>query len=116
MADLSIVNKRTRELTGLELNCLREEVNKYLIGEDSVISVVLCTYFGFAQIESLIQLSYSFGCLETRCSSGCLENDRIEKLQRDKTFGLITLQGTAELALMHAQGRVSKKGDAHYPD
>lgn len=34
LADLSIPNKLTRDLTGIELNSLREEVSKYLTGED----------------------------------------------------------------------------------
>ncbi|XP_015571463.1 small ribosomal subunit protein S13, mitochondrial-like isoform X1 [Ricinus communis] len=34
LIDLSLENKRTKDLTGLELHTLRNEVSKYLIGEE----------------------------------------------------------------------------------
>ncbi|KAH9727499.1 Small ribosomal subunit protein S13 [Citrus sinensis] len=34
LCDLNIGNKLTKELTGVELNSLREEVSRYLTGED----------------------------------------------------------------------------------
>jgi len=36
LCELSLVNKPTKDLTGIELNSLREEVSKYLTGPDLV--------------------------------------------------------------------------------
>ena len=36
LCDLSIGNKLTKDLTGVELNTLREEVSRYMTGEDLV--------------------------------------------------------------------------------
>lgn len=36
LCDLSIGNKLTKDLTGVELNALREEVSRYMTGEDLV--------------------------------------------------------------------------------
>lgn len=49
LCDLNIGNKLTKELTGVELNSLREEVSRYLTGEDLVAfsSTCLCYIFRF---------------------------------------------------------------------
>ncbi|CAI0375161.1 unnamed protein product, partial [Linum tenue] len=44
LVDLSIQNKLTKDLTGVELNALKEEVSKYLTGGDLVSSYPVC-YF-----------------------------------------------------------------------
>lgn len=44
LCELSIGNKLTKDLTGVELNSLREEVSRYLTGED-LVSFLFCFYF-----------------------------------------------------------------------
>lgn len=44
LTDLSIENKLAKDLTGVEIHSLRDEISKYMTGEELVLSLTLFPY------------------------------------------------------------------------